>query len=62
MRTHKPSLKCISKANMSMFTDLWLTSGLGKISFLGPETPNTVDFKTFIEKKLNIYLNVAARR
>ena len=50
MCTHKPSLKSISKAKTSIFTFLWLTSGFGKISFLGPETPNTVDLKTFLEK------------
>ena len=61
--THKPSLKSISKAKTSIFTFLWLTSGLGKISFLRPETPKRVDLNTFPEKKqLNIYLNVAARR
>ena len=48
--THKPSLKSISKAKTSIFTFLWLTSGLGKISFLGPETPKRVDLKTFPEK------------
>ena len=47
MCTHKPSLKSISKAKTSIFTFLWLTSGLGKISFLGPETPKRVDLKTF---------------
>ena len=63
MCNHKSSLKSISKAKTSIFTFLWLTSGLGKISFLGPETPKRVDLKTFPEKKqLNIYLNVAARR
>ena len=50
MCTHKPSLKSISKAKTSIFTFLWLTSGFGIISFLGPETPNTVDLKTFPEK------------
>ena len=50
MCIHKPSLKSISKAKTSIFTFLWLTSGLGKISFLGPETPKTVDLKTFSEK------------
>ena len=48
--THKPSLKSISKAKTSIFTFLWLTSGLGKISFLRPETLNTVDLKTLSEK------------
>ena len=43
MCTHKPELKSISKAKTSIFTFLWLTSGLGKISFLGPKTPKTVD-------------------
>ena len=50
MCTHKPDLKSISKAKTSIFTFLWLTSGLGKISFLGPETPKRVDLKTFPEK------------
>ena len=50
MCTHKPSLKSISKAKTSIFTFLWLTSGLEKISFLGPETPKRVDLKTFPEK------------
>ena len=50
MCTHKPDLKSISKAKTSIFTFLWLTSGFGIISFLGPETPNTVDLKTFLEK------------
>ena len=59
MCIHKPSLKSISKAKTSFF---WLTVGLGKISFLGPKTPKTVDLKTFPEKnQLNIHLNVAAR-
>ena len=48
--THKPSLKSISKAKTSIFTFLWLTSGLEKISFLGPETPKGVDLKTYPEK------------
>ena len=47
MCTHKPSLKSISKAKTSIFTFLWLTSGFGKISFLGLETPKRVDLKTF---------------
>ena len=51
MCIHKPSLKSISKAKTSIFTFLWLTSGLGKISFLRPETLNTVDLKTLSEKK-----------
>ena len=50
MCDHKSSLKSISKAKTSIFTFLWLTSGLGKISFLGPETPKKVDLKTFPEK------------
>ena len=50
MCNHKSSLKSISKAKTSIFTFLWLTSGLGKISFLGPETPKRVDLKTFPEK------------
>merc|ERR1712102_274441 len=39
MCNHKSSLKSISKAKTLIFTFLWLTSGLAKISFLGPETP-----------------------
>ena len=50
MCNHKSSLKSISKAKTSIFTFLWLTSGLGKISFLGPETPKRVDLRTFPEK------------
>ena len=50
MCNHKSSLKSISKAKTSIFTFLWLTSGLGKISFLGPETPKRVDLNTFPEK------------
>ena len=49
MCTHKPSLKSISKAKTSIFTFVLLTSGLGKISFLGPETPKRVDLNTFPE-------------
>ena len=56
MCTHKPSLKCISKAKTSIFTFLWLTSGFGIISFLGPETRNTVDLKKFLEKTHLIYI------
>ena len=50
MCTHNPSLKSISKPKTSIFTFSWLTSGLGKISFLGPETPKKVDLKTFHQK------------
>ena len=42
------------KRQFSLF--LWLTSGLGKISLLGPETPNTVDLKTILEKNHLIHL------
>merc|ERR1712069_66805 len=49
MCNHKSSLKSISKTKTSIFTFLWLTSGLEKISFLGPETPKRVDLNTFPE-------------
>ena len=56
MCTHKPDLKSISRAKTSIFTFLWLTSGFGIISFLGPETRNTVDLKKFLEKTHLIYI------
>ena len=56
MCTHKPDLKSIPKAKTSIFTFLLLTSGFGIISFLGPETRNTVDLKKFLEKTHLIYI------
>ena len=44
-------MKAISKAKTSIFTFLWLTSGLGKVKFFGPETPRGVYLKTYTEIK-----------
>ena len=48
--THKSSLKAISKSKTSIFTFLWPTSGLGKILFLGTETPRVEYLNTFAER------------